>query len=614
MKIKFLALNVIKKIQILLSFALLFSIFSCTDLASGYVYEKADNAKYLYIKLESGERILAIHSASRSITASSIDLSDSTIQSYNFYIWGKSSSGTVAPKKVFFTPSDSITGTIDIDFPVTTYSFTLAVTETEPDELTSSDILSKAIFVGYTQADLSYSKTVKFNLTTNGLKAPGRASLNFYLDSSTWTDGQVSDLLSNYKVTVGLFDTSGILRSGEWGLESLSKSTPISSGDWFSSILPGTYDIKVSMSEQIGEHLICSYTDKIIISPNREINADVYIPNILLELPAAPADFKAAHCMDYRCYRGTEFVDNGDGSYTSNSGIELSSNADLEKYDFNTYGILFSWMDNSNNESGFKITLADLSKITDGVKVPSEIIASVPAVITDSYWKETVEPFLGQQNVVSEFSPSSYMASANYIGGSLEKNSSAFVVFGTFGSCYIAKIEAMNAAGLSEACYVKLDEDFNVNVIDKRTDSSQQFTYVGKAFASAENPCKVINRYKVSYNLCGGKIVYTNGPNLVVNNSSSFVKYHTYGDGKIECYTAPNSFEGTIDNPALLYFGEDSSLRGNRWTRWQNAYYGGTDLIDIIGGTSVAVDAEYTYQKPNDYTGYTSLYLFARYY
>ena len=445
MKIKFLALNVIKKIQILLSFALLFSIFSCTDLASGYVYEKEDNAKYLYIKLESGERILAIHSASRSITASSIDLSDSTIQSYNFYIWGKSSSGTVAPKKVFFTPSDSITGTIDIDFPVTTYSFTLAVTETEPDELTSSDILSKAIFVGYTQADLSYSKTVKFNLTTNGLKAPGKAYLNFYLENSSWTDEQITSLLNNYKVKVGFFSEDGSVQTPEWGLENLSKTTPIASGNWFASVLPGTYDMKITISEQYGEYLVCSYTDKIIIAPNRTIIADVYIPNILLDTPNAPSDFKAAYCMDYRFYKGTELIDNGDGTYTSKSGIELSSNDDVEKYDFNTYGILFSWKDNSNNETGFKITLADLAKITDGVNVPSEIIANLPDVITDLFWKSTIEPFLGQSDIVSEFLPDGYENSANYIAGTLEKNSCALVLFGTFGSCYIAKIEAMKA-------------------------------------------------------------------------------------------------------------------------------------------------------------------------
>lgn len=613
MKIKFLAVAVAKKIHILTFFALFFSFLSCANLTSGYVYEKNDNAKYLYIKLESGERYLSIYSDSRSITAPSIDLSDSTIQSYNFYIWGKSSTGSVAPKKVSFTPADGNTGTIELDFPVTTYSFTLAVTEVEPAELTSTEILNKAIFVGYTQADLSYSKTVKFNLSTNGLKAPGKAFLNFYLDSSTWSDDQVSDLLSNYKVTVGLFDAEGALKSGVWGLENLSKTTAISSGGWFSSILPGTYDMKISMSEQRGEHIICSYSDKIIISPNRTINADVYIPNILLELPKAPSDFKAAYCMDYRFYKGTELIDNGDGTYTSKSGIELSSNDDLEKYDFNTYGILLSWEDNSNNETGFKVTLADLSKINDGVRVPSEIIANLPAVITDSYWKDTVEPFLGQGAVVDVFSPGSYTNSADYIAGSLEKNSTSLVVFGTIGSCYIAKIEAVNAAGLSDACYVSLDEDFNVNVIDKRSDSLQQATYVGKAFSTSENPCRVINRYKIEYNLCGGKIVYTNGPNLVVNNSTYFVKYHTYGEGKIDCYTAPNSAEGTIDNPALLYFGSDSSLTGKRWTRWQNAYYGGTNLIDIIGGTSVVVSPTYTYQKPNDYTGYTSLYLFARY-
>ena len=92
------------------------------------------------------------------------------------------------------------------------YTFTLAATETEIEPSDSStpisttDILSKAIAIGYTQADLTYSKNVKFTLSENGLTAPGNAFLNFYLDEDTWTDEQVQRVQDNFLVTVGFYN------------------------------------------------------------------------------------------------------------------------------------------------------------------------------------------------------------------------------------------------------------------------------------------------------------------------------------------------------------------------------------------------------------------------
>lgn len=568
---------------------------------SGEVFEKNSVTRYVYIILDSGESKTV---ASRSITAPAIDFSSDT-QDYFFYIWGKSSSGTVSPKKVSFESSSSTTGIIELDFPVMTYSFTLAATESEPSELTSSKILEKAIAVGYTNADLTYSKNVKFTLSSNGLSATGKVYLDFYLDSDIWTSEQVSRLTSDFLVTVALYKSNGEAQTAEFGLENLSTTTPVSTENWFASVPAGEYDMVVTMSEGGGEYLVYTYSDKVIVAPNRTINADVYIPNVMLDLPAAPTDFKAAYCMDYRFY---SLYDTD-----SDTATKLTSNEQIDTYNFNSYGILLSWKDNSNNESGFKVTLADISKISDGTRVPSEIISDVnSAEMTDAIWKQIVEPYEGQTDVVKIFTPSTYETSADYILGSVKKNETSLIVWGNFGSCYIAKIEAMNAAGLSEACYVSLSEDFNVNVYDENY-TNNTAVYTGYAFSTEENPCKVINRYKIVYYLCGGKITYTHGPNSVISNETYLVKYHTYGNGTINCYTASDTSAGTINDPALIYFGSDSALYGKRWSRWQYGAVGGTDLINILGGSTVTVNDDYSYQKPDDYTGYTSLYLFARY-
>ncbi|MBQ9207847.1 MAG: hypothetical protein IJ158_14195 [Treponema sp.] len=551
----------------------------------------------MYITLDSSDSKVLISKSARSITADAIDLSDSS-QNYYFYIWGKSTKGTVSPKKVNFESTSSTTGTVELDFPITTYTFTLAVTETEPSELTTTEILSNAIFISYTQADLTYSTNVKFNLSTNGLTSPGKAYLNFYLDSDTWTDEQVSRLLSNFKIKVGFFKENGSAQTSEWGLESLSKTVPVSTSNWFASVASGSYDMKVTFSEQGGEYLVYEYSDKIIILPNRTINADIYLPNVLLNLPVAPSEFKAAYCMDYRFYSVYDS--------TTDTVTKLTSNNQIDDYDFNTYGILFSWTDNSNNESGFKITLADLSKITDGTLLPSQIIASVPSVMTDSFWNQYVTPFIGQDDVVKVFTPDNYNSMLDYYAGSVKKNETSLIVLGNFGSCYIAKIEAINPAGLSDACYVTLNEDFNVGVYDTNY-TNNTAVYTGTAFSSDSKPCNVINRYKIAYYFDDGLLSYTYGPNTVISSKNRKIEYHTYGDGEFFCPAARNTAEGTIDVPALIY-------SNNYWKKWVLNSIGGADLITTVGGsTTVTVDETYSYQKPNDYTGYTSLYLFARY-
>ncbi|MBQ4378763.1 MAG: hypothetical protein II821_06160 [Treponema sp.] len=595
-------------IQILILFFSSLCLLSCADLVSGEVYEKTDAVRYVYITLESSKSSVAVSQAARSICTPGIDF-ESRTQDYYFYIWGKSTSGNVDPKEVTFAPESGNTGTIELDFPVMSYTFTLAATETEIEPSDSStpisttDILSKAIAIGYTQADLTYSKNVKFTLSENGLTAPGNAFLNFYLDEDTWTDEQVQRVQDNFLVTVGFYNLDGTARTADWGLDHLNTETPVSTNNWFRSVLPGTYKMVVTFAENGGEYLTCTYSDIIIISPNRTITADVVIPNVLLDLPVVPSDFKAAWCLDYRFY---SIYDSATDTATS-----LTSNDQIEEYNLNTYGILLSWQDNSNNETGFKVTLADLSKISDGTRVPSQIIEDVNSTaMTDELWKEIVEPFEGNTDVVKVFEPSSYSQHPDYFSGSVEKNETSLIVLGIFGSCYVAKIEAVNPAGLSDACYVTVDESFNYDA-----------TYTGKAFASATNPCRVINLYRIKYYLCGGKITYTHGPNSIASNETYIVKYRTYGDGEIDCYTAANTAEGTSDNPALILFASDPA-DNKRWQKWTYGSIGGTDLIYatkgsslITGGTeeTTADPDNFTYQKPGDYTGYTSLYLFASY-
>ncbi|MBR1537093.1 MAG: hypothetical protein IJ630_09160 [Treponema sp.] len=583
----------------------------CSDLVSGYVFDKEDSpSRYMYVTMEQSYYIVS--NSSRTITAPAIDYS-SNVSNYYFYIWGKSASGTVAPHAVKFSATSNSVGTIEIDFPVTSYLFVLAVTSTEFSEsdlsASSADslILSKALAVGYTNADLSYSKTVNFSLSEKSLSGFGSVYLNFLLDSS-WKDEEVSDLLADYTVKVGIYDDADKMWDGyaEIMLYPLSKSVPVYSGNWFRSVPSGEYDLKISIIRN-SDNLVFSYSDKIIISPNRSINFDVNIPNIVDSVPASPSDFKAAWSMDYKIY----------SIYSSDthSAKTLTEEDDVDDYNFDGYGLLLKWTDNSNNETGFKITLVDVSKIYSDTVSAAENVANIPAVITDSYWNSLVGSYEGNTDIVKIYDANNYYAFTEYIDGSLEKNQEGIILYVPFGACYIAKIEAENDVGLSKACYASLGEVFDLGVYNEHYGNNTKL-YKGRgSFAG-----NVINAYKILYYLHGGSLYYTEN-NKVQKITGYKIGYSTYGDGQILCPIAETASTGTETIPALFYeasdFTDDYKLwyetktgakSGDRWKKWTKGSVFGNDYDNVIE----TIDG-FSYQKPITYTGYTSLYLFARY-
>ena len=614
MKTEIKALTASKKFFFLI-LSLLFGLFtfSCSDFVSGYVYEKTEaEARYVYITVEQENKGLAISSA-RTITPPTIDFTNSS-ENYYFYVWGKSSSGSVSPRKVDFSSSSAVTGTINLDFPVTTYTFVLAATTVEQDVLSSDSILKNAISVGFTNADLSYSTSIRFSLSTKGLSAFGSAYLNFYLDS-TWSDEEVAVLLSDYNVRVGIYDNSANLLNGysKILLYPLSKTSAIQSGSWYTSVPSGEFDLIISMSQKSGNNTTFTYSDKIIIEPNRTINSDVYIPNILDNVPAAPTNFKASWCMDYRIYS----IYDSESEMTS----PLTENSDLDNFD--GYGLVLTWTDNSNNETGFKITLVDVSKISTDTILPATYIANVPTNINDSYWNNLVSGYQENSSVIKVYTPDSYYSANDYIAGSVERNSNSIIIYLPFGSCYIAKIESINASGTSTPCYATLNENFNVGIYDESMGANTA-VYKGNAFSG-----NVINVYKIVYNLSGGMLSYIENNNEI-KKFTYLVEHHSYGNGKILTPIAENTVSGTKTVPSLVYMELDqpaksnieeynawktwfdSNLAWNKYARWKRWMIGAA-LGSVYIGTSEDNGSGFFYTKPNDYTGYTSLYLFARY-
>ena len=627
MKMSFRLLRFITYITILVSglFSLLF-LSSCSDFVSGYVYDRKESSdNYMYISLESRNSIFV----SRTITADTVDFTD-TSKNYCFYIWGTSVLGSISPRLVDFNVETGDTGTIELDFPVTSYYFTLAVTEGFASTPTNtSSILNEAIFVGYSNADLTYTNTVKFALSDTNLTGVGAINIGIILDSS-WTAAEIAELNENYYVTFGLYYIkSGELLDGYSAINiegALNNTSPVNTAGYYDGVQAGIYNFTINIQRQTGGN-IYSYSDRIIVAANRTINSTICLPNIVERAPVAPQNFRAAYSMApciYYTYNG----DTGISTRLKNDDSEL----DIDDYDVNGYGLLFAWDDASNNETGFKITLADLRKIKNTELSLKDAIENLPDEMDDETWKSLVGSYEGYSNYVTVLDEK-FQSSSMYVAGSLERNCTSLILYVPFGSCYIAKIQSVNDAGESNACYVKLDQDFTV-IDENDTDYTVGARYEGNAFSTLANRSKVINRYKIVYYLCGGKFEYKYNGDIFLTpeNRDYVVTYHTYGAGSVLCPTVSLD-ESSVNNQALVYLGFDAPAEndpyysnwkewfdnnlgyslGDRWRRWTVGSINGTNLIDILGGTTIVIDENYSYQKPNDYTGYTSLYLFARY-
>lgn len=363
----------------------LFLLCGCAQIYTGDA-TAADSTKYVYVEMNKRD-------TSRSILPKPIDISDAS-KNYYFYIWGESRStsiGEISPRKVEFEAESNLKGKFELDFPVADYYFTLAVTNENLDGITDGEnIRQKSIFVGYSTADLSVTRNVKFNLTPNKLAGTGNVNLDLYLDSS-WTDDKTDDLLNlNYKVTAGLYDinTEEVVNNFSKNIAGINKTTPVSFE--LPDVPNGDYKFSVKFSKSTSD-AVYEYTDLIRIYANRDTEAAIYIPDVVVSPPAAPEDFKAGY-------------------------IEAEPDED---YKLGTYKTVFNWTDKSNNENYFKLTLVNVSKMTT--------FPEIPDVMTDEKWEQITYDYIGSEKIKTfDYSCES---SDEYCDGSLNSNSTELVLY-----------------------------------------------------------------------------------------------------------------------------------------------------------------------------------------
>lgn len=292
----------------------------------------------------------------------------------------------------------------------------------------------------------------------------------------------------------------------------------------------GTYNLVVRF---VGAEKSAYYTESIIVLPNRTITQDVEIPNVIGKKPAPVSGLRV----------GYNDPDNANSDY---------------------YLATFLWDDNSNNEEGFILQLVDVSNDTDSwqqdgtvlglsanAKAALTAVAGAPSAIASATYATdfaavktawdaevtsanlTAKKIEGMSLDYTVFQKTDSL----YATGSLNKNSTTVSLWLPLGSVYMARICAYNsecnALGATEAAVLVSDQEWYyankdslesaaVGTIDTLPSvylsTAVDTGYVADGYTPSQWPKSIasptkededtpvaINRYRLTYNLNGGK-------------------------------------------------------------------------------------------------------------
>lgn len=390
-----------------------------------------------------------------------------------FYLWGKAQSGQILnPKTVTVTSTDGITGKVILDIDCYNWSLTLAACETADlpsaagANLTESEVLAKAVLVGYGNVDMMFTNDIKFTLTPKGLSKTGSVNLTLTLESGTEIpDGYVATAYI-YDITTGdeikSSDASPASLSTVLDIDELEGAPGASYTANSKTIRPGTYRFQVEFVKT-NENRKYVWNDTIIILPGKTVTDTIIIPNLVGTKPAAPASF----AVDFNKY-----ID-------KDTGV-LTDEAEEATYP-GFYVAHFTWDGTAvTTEMNFAMQIAE---VADDLTVSAEVndASKFEAIFGDT---EEADPDPTKANAKYTFNYLKDIRSNTrfYKGGSLFANSTYVDVYLELGKRYVARLYSENNAGYSTtASYL------TINPVESNA------------------ALNTINRFRVKYVTQGGK-------------------------------------------------------------------------------------------------------------
>ncbi len=314
------------------------------------------------------------------------------------------------------------------------------------------------------------SGVAEFRLASNNL--PGRSTLNFDLVLDKWnkvpggsTKIELKDMLTNEsakdyfgKSTV-VYVAPNSTRSDGW-TPGNDGSHAYGNDSFFKNynmvMKSGVYTLEVTYMASDNTTKLFIWSDIVIVMPNRDITSPVYIANSEPIKPAAPTGFMA-------------------------SFIEDSQNLNTDEYQ-----VYFEWTDSDNYEEYFEMQLMDLTSHKDTDTTHLYAQTNYMGNLDDINW-EKYKTAHSTETVELDFNPyeRAIITDDLYLSGGLWANNNELTLKFAFEKRYLARIRAVNTAGVSEWTYV-----------DLRGSSSP----TKHPFDS-----DTINMYKVIYHLNGGR-------------------------------------------------------------------------------------------------------------
>ena len=423
------------------------AIVGCADISSddgvaseGYKVAGASKVSKALTLNVSSESDLIDFSTSTEKGARTIvpDKVDST--KLKFYLGGENllDNSTITPIECTFVGIDKSTteGTITVELEAASYRFTLVAVPKDAElngTITLTNLISKAYFIGYANADLRYTEeaaSVNFVLSSDGLTGNGKMKIKFYLED--WSDTMLASLNSENKLvidnaTIALYD----IKTGEEiggtklspaqfsGKTSTSNTVDYygSNGAEYTDIAVGTYNCLVTFTNKDGQHFYGG--DQVRIVANQTTEALCPIRQEIADPPQPPKKFSVGYIAP-----------------------------DYDSSDY--YKAVFNWEDDSKNVLYYEIALYDITSSTKITAGQANVKENWPTTNTGVviYGNSKNNPITKEETKV--FYGLKEVSGPNWYAGSLNRGNFQAIFYLELGKRYLARIRGVSEVGNSE--------------------------------------------------------------------------------------------------------------------------------------------------------------------
>lgn len=496
---------------------------------------------------------------SATIVADTIDAD--TLKYYLYYTNKVTGTPKNSDGPLSFTAADPSTpniGTVPLNIEDGYYLFKLyaSTADIAGPNIPEGTVSSGALFLGQTEADLRTSTdTVSFYLTSDTLT--GSADVALKLMTTGWT------VPAGFTISAGITkktDGSYVPGPSADTIASIDATEPATPQFSKTGVTAGTYNFEVGFANATtGKTYV--WSDTIIIAPNHNIAKTIKIPPVIDLPPDPPTAFNATF-------------------------------KDPDSISKDKYYVEFDWDASSTvNELYFRIELLEIPAATAWGDINAD---------TSTDWSPAYRATLGNtaDSYMTILDKDFYGNEAQgWVSGSLRKNNTTAVVELPLGKRYLARIAAVNDAGPSAYCYV----DFDGAVPAAVTTGYSKFA----------SDSKVVNRYRLTYNILGGTIDIDGAGATSTKDIVEYRTQNTVANATANTYKAATITTSVDDptadiwNPSTDTVTYKSLKKGSKnWTQWRR---GSSSSASVYPSTAVSP------YNPEDYVGCENLVLYASY-